>query len=972
MNGNSISGRKTESGTLRAGLGWMWRLLHLPIFLSAIFLSSASAADLLVLMHGSGKVERYDADGKHLGTFISGLTAPNALMEGPDGRLYVSTGVPGQNGTVERFDAKTGLRLGTFVNLPAGQPGHLARATGMTWHEGDLLVASQGDGIVKRFDGNSGAWKADVAKASPGGFTQIVVREGRLWLTDFVTHMIRVSDMKGTDTMAPVWTQSDGDAAWGLVFDAEGRAFWSTGRQRILRFDGKENVEWAHGLATPVWLSLGPDGWLYAVNHTGPNVTVWDAKAPNPGGPARVIGGPEMKLPIAVAFTTHPFEPPVQVGNFTPKPSNTGKDWTPDGTAIYNLRALKGAAAVTDFGLDTEGGDRAKLNLLKEPMRLVFTMKDGSQVESSHVAATSEIGAQRVKYAFSPAEGLSAEWVLWLDGQSLRMSFAASGPDFAKAELLIPFDPRAMGTTVLAEEWGGAGVVKAPLIISALDMGQLHLRNDGADPRLDCTFRGSRHRKRIDLRLEVLSGSTLSRGLVFAPARLEKPNASLTDTEWAKIRRGLISLLQVTPYMVPFEDGSGWLGSPGGILGNNVISDPVTCNMDRNLQWLAGMGGKATVMGIDLNRIAKRTIEFWLNHRMNEDGSLDYVLQKGNISADSNTGVINSATDYFLTTGDTQFVRDNKAVLLKAVNYFIARDLDDDGLIETFRDGNGNNQFGDTGYDTISSGWKNALVNGQAYKSFLGVAKMMESIGEDALAKDFRQRAVRLRKAYNKTFYDAEKGRYIWWIGQDGKRHDYANPLIQANAVLYGIAECLEQDTGLKHGNKDVMQALWDALDAAEYRDSKLGKTVDYMDAKSGNYTGLYWGIPGNLEDVPDAYNFQSYGSCEFPYYCNGCIFPSDTVTTITAFAKAGMKEQAAIIQRQIFKRQHEGIFPNGSGFYMGVVNGSEPAYSILKWDGTPTDYEGIISRDCSFLQTALLTDDPARELFQQDAAQKP
>ena len=226
--------------------------IALTVCALAASISSLHAADLLVLMHGSGKVERYDAEGKHLGTFLSGLPAPNALMEGPDGRLYVSTGVPGANGTVERFDAKTGLRLGTFISIPAGQPGHLARATGMTWHEGDLLVASQGDGVVKRFDGKTGAWKADVAKASPGGFTQIAMQGGRLFLTDFVAHMIRVSDMKGTEAMAPAWTHSDGDAAWGLVFDAEGRAFWSTGRQRILRFDGKENVEWAHGLATPV------------------------------------------------------------------------------------------------------------------------------------------------------------------------------------------------------------------------------------------------------------------------------------------------------------------------------------------------------------------------------------------------------------------------------------------------------------------------------------------------------------------------------------------------------------------------------------------------------------------------------------------------------------------------------------------------------------------------------------------------
>ena len=106
--------------------------------------------------------------------------------------------------------------------------------------------------------------------------------------------------------------------------------------------------------------------------------------------------------------------------------------------------------------------------------------------------------------------------------------------------------------------------------------------------------------------------------------------------------------------------------------------------------------------------------------------------------------------------------------------------------------------------------------------------------------------------------------------------------------MLFGIADCLEQDAGLKRGPRDVMQALWDALDAAEYRDSAKGKIVDYIDAKTGNYTGFYWGIPCNLEYVPDAYNFQNYGSYEFPYYCNGGIFPQDTVAAIMAFAARG------------------------------------------------------------------------------------
>jgi hypothetical protein len=83
------------------------------------------------------------------------------------------------------------------------------------------------------------------------------------------------------------------------------------------------------------------------------------------------------------------------------------------------------------------------------------------------------------------------------------------------------------------------------------------------------------------------------------------------------------------------------------------------------------------------------------------------------------------------------------------------------------------------------------------------------------------------------------------------------------------------------------------------------------------------------------------------------------------AFDHAGMGDRAQLIKQQIFRRQHEGIFPNGSGFYGGVLNRHGGGISILKWDGTPTDYEGIISRDCSFLQTVVLKDDPGRLLFE-------
>ena len=275
-------------------------------------LVSVSAADMLVLMNASGKVERYDlATGAHVGTVISGLPSSNEIMFDAEGRLLISTGVPGGVGNVMRFDPRGGGKMETWLDVPEGYGGRLFRATGMAWHEGDLLVASQGDGKVKRFDGRTGEWKADVALASPGGMTQIAVHGGRLFITDYMAQMVRRASEKLDGTMSEQWTQQAAQSPWGLVFDAEGRAYWGTSANRIHRFDGKVNVEWAGvggGLNIPIGLALGPDGNLYAANLHG-QVTVWKTDAPNAGAPLRVIGGPEMKEPISIAFTTLPRGP---------------------------------------------------------------------------------------------------------------------------------------------------------------------------------------------------------------------------------------------------------------------------------------------------------------------------------------------------------------------------------------------------------------------------------------------------------------------------------------------------------------------------------------------------------------------------------------------------------------------------------------------------------------------------------------
>jgi hypothetical protein len=64
--------------------------------------------------------------------------------------------------------------------MPAGQPGHLARAAHLVWHVGDCFVVSCDDSKVHRYDGKTGAFKATVATGNPKGLiTQIAVCDGR-------------------------------------------------------------------------------------------------------------------------------------------------------------------------------------------------------------------------------------------------------------------------------------------------------------------------------------------------------------------------------------------------------------------------------------------------------------------------------------------------------------------------------------------------------------------------------------------------------------------------------------------------------------------------------------------------------------------------------------------------------------------------------------------------------------------------
>ncbi|MEN9666101.1 MAG: Virginiamycin lyase, partial [Planctomycetota bacterium] len=671
------------------------------------------AGELLVAMAhadepAGGTVERYDgASARHLGTFLRGLDHPNAVAFGPDGDLFVATGRVRSAGAVLRFDGTNGRPKGVFVGPAPGEPGHLARASHLVWHDGDLFVVSCDDSRVHRYDGLTGAYEATVAVGNPAGWiTQIAFLGGDMLTTEFSEARVRrfPIDFPG-DTAAAPFLERPGFSPWGIAVDPEGTTWWS-GTGGVARFDGRrdEIVIPADRVTTPVAIAISPAGLLACASAGRREVTLWELARASPTFRHAIT---ERVLdPGGMAFTDRHFVGPTPFGSHVEQPSNTGRNWLPTGRAVFNLAAAPFGAAIAAFGLDTEGGDRAKTNLLRAPIRLLVTLEHGRVVDSSLVESQGVFGAGSATFTIPVAAGIVALWTHRIEGEAWEMEVALGGDEAAqvtRVEVVVPFDPRAMGTSLLAEDWGPEGAVRAPLVVNALDMGQLRLSGVDGDETLDCRFTGSRLRKEVDLSIDLglggASGRT-QRSIELRAVRLDRPTMALVDDAgWARVRRGLVALVQLTPYVPAHEAGSQWLGSPGGITGNNVISDPVSVGMERNFQWLGGMGKVASIGGIDLHKVARRTIEFWLDERMNEDGSLDYVLQRGNISADSNTSVLNAAIDHYLATGDREFVRRNRDRLVRAAAYIVSRDVDDDGLIETFRDGNGGNQFGDTGYD---------------------------------------------------------------------------------------------------------------------------------------------------------------------------------------------------------------------------------------------------------------------------------
>ncbi|MEL6248924.1 MAG: PEP-CTERM sorting domain-containing protein [Cyanobacteria bacterium J06648_16] len=118
---------------------------------------SAQAALLVGNTEGNNIVELDEKTGSVLGEFIApfdGFESPDTLTYGPDGNLYISSGITPETSAIYRFDGQTGKLIDKFAS-----GGGLLRPYGLAFGpDGLLYVSSFRSDEILRYDGTTGAF----------------------------------------------------------------------------------------------------------------------------------------------------------------------------------------------------------------------------------------------------------------------------------------------------------------------------------------------------------------------------------------------------------------------------------------------------------------------------------------------------------------------------------------------------------------------------------------------------------------------------------------------------------------------------------------------------------------------------------------------------------------------------------------------------------------------------------------------
>lgn len=284
-------------------------------------------------------------------------------------------------------------------------------------------------------------------------------------------------------------------------------------------------------------------------------------------------------------------------------------------------------------------------------------------------------------------------------------------------QIVFPFDLHRTSTTVLASSWETDGWMKAPMIISAPDYGQVLLKVER-----DADFRGRLEGDRASARIInlVLELPPLAAEnqftLDFTPVILDAPAGVEDSNTWRLARRGWFGAFQP----------AAAVGDPKALHNKYAISGVLTCkNVDALCSFQDFLYADMMLWtpelapGISAAQMVRQSIDFFLQNWTLLSGAVIGYSDYADFM-DSNPAMLICAWDYVEATSDLTWLEKTIAQLERVANFMAMRDVDNDGLIEAPQSGNARTCIlpirCSNWFDAINYGYKDAYSNALAYR----------------------------------------------------------------------------------------------------------------------------------------------------------------------------------------------------------------------------------------------------------------
>lgn len=269
--------------------------------------------------------------------------------------------------------------------------------------------------------------------------------------------------------------------------------------------------------------------------------------------------------------------------------------------------------------------------------------------------------------------------------------------------------------------------------------------------------------------------------------------------------------------------------------------------------------------------------------------------------------------------GTPMWVDRHRDAIRQKIKKVRARDLDDDGLIESpDRTGvSGTGQWSTNWMDVVSFGWKDAWSNALLYSALTRLADTLPDLGNEEGARGLDDWADQLREQYHPTFFNPETGWIAGWRCKNDELHDHAFLPVNGAAVNSGVLD--------KHAARAVMDRLWNEALHADLPDPALG-------------------LPCNLWPIPDEDRADILQGYPFGYYQNGGRTHAQSHHFVNALYEVGMTDAGD----QLLERLCQGLAKGRT------YGGSKSGIDWRHWDGRPSGYEGLLTEQFGILGVAL------------------